>query len=573
MLISAKFDSYCGACSRQILAGDRISYVRGEKPSHAACSAEGRAVAERIETSRAIDADVEIPAPEGLEYLGYQKAGIAYALARPATLIADEMGLGKTIQAIGVMNALGIHPLRVLVLCPKSLIYNWRRELEKWCVGSAQIIVTNYEQAKKLPTDGGWDLLVCDECHYLKNPKAARTKLVKEIAKRCARKLFLTGTPILNKPIELWSLLQVLAPEQWDPAGIVKGKRVAAGEGAGFFRFAKRFCDAHEEWHGRTKHWNFDGASNLPELQERLRSTVMVRRLKADVLTELPAKRRRTIELESDSFDGQWDESDTETVEKLKGPAFSELSSARHASALAKVPEAIEYIKNALECSQKIVVFCHHQDVAQALADGLESHRVVGPITGLTDADERQNLVDDFQLTGDARVIVGTIGAMGVGHTLTASAHVIFCELSWVPAELSQAEDRCHRIGQRESVLVEHLVTRGGIDALMSAKLIAKQQVADLALDAFQALDLMSRNGNPEHGLQIFKREAAETLSKLRFLAERCDGAHAKDGQGFNATDSAFGKALAACEFLSPRQAQAAQKMLVKYKRQLEGVS
>lgn len=579
MLITAKFADFCGACSRSIQAGDRISFVRGKRPLHAECSEEGQALAAAVETSRATDADVEIPVPEGLEYLGYQRAGIAYALARQSTLIADEMGLGKTIQAIGVINAMT--PADVLVVCPKSLKLNWARELNKWSVTwedprGPKITITNFEQLKKLPADTSWDLVIVDEAHYAKNPKAQRTKLLKAIAKRCPRKLFLTGTPILNKPIELWPLLQMLAPEKWDPAGIARGRRVAAGEGAGFFRFAKRYCNAHEEWHGRTKHWNFDGHSNLEELQERLRSTVMIRRLKKDVLTELPAKRRRTIELSAPCDEGPWTGDDIDQIERAPNkPAFDELSQVRHQTALAKVPQAVEYIRDALESSEKIVVFCHHQDVAAALFDSLADF-APRLITGAVEVSERQARVDRFQTDPDCRIIIGTIGAMGVGHTLTAASHVIFVELSWVPAELSQAEDRCHRIGQLESVLVEHLVTAGSIDAMMTAKVIAKQEVADLALDdQREPIDLSERKLLPEQE-PIWPGYCAahdRVLNQLRTLASMCDGARERDGSGFNRIDTEFGKALAARTSLTPRMVVAAQKMLGKYKRQLEGLS
>ena len=181
---------------------------------------------ESIRASAATDANINIPVPEGLSYLPYQYAGIAYAMARPSTLIADEMGLGKTIQAIGLINA-DASVSHVLVVCPASLKINWKREIERWLVrpfsifivngivpaidpGKATIAIINYDLLKKyglLIQQGEWDLLIIDEAHYCKNPKAQRTQLVlgsKDIKGiKARRKVFLTGTPIINRPIEL----------------------------------------------------------------------------------------------------------------------------------------------------------------------------------------------------------------------------------------------------------------------------------------------------------------------------------------------------------------------------------
>lgn len=587
MLITAKFHSTCIVCKRTIQPGERIAWTRGVREvSHAVCSDEGRAVQAAVAESAAVDApDVDLPCPEGLEYLGYQRAGIAYALAKGSCLIADEMGLGKTVQAIGVVNAASyVHS--VLVVCPASLKLNWQREWEKWTTrnhtvtvypSKGDVTIINYEQLKKLPDSQEWDLLVCDEAHYAKNPKSARTKLVQAIARRCKRKLLLTGTPILNKPVELFPLLQIVAPETFDPAGFVKGVAKQAGEGAGFFRFAKRYCDAHEEWHGRTKHWEFGGASNLPELQEKLRSTCMVRRLKTDVLTELPPKRRRIVILESAG--GEWDSDVSELADDYETAltqltsgkvAFEQLSKARHAQGLEKVEPAIEHIRAALDGgSQKVIVFAHHADVIDGLATGLEDFGAV-VVTGAVDMVRRQAAVDRFQNDPTCRVFLGSIGAAGVGLTLTASAHVIFVEGSWRPADMTQAEDRAHRIGQRESVLVEVLCLDGTLDAKMMRMVQEKQEIADLALD----LPTIEAPKGPMAPIvpTMPENERARVHASLRYLAARCDGAVTQDRQGFNGLDTNIGKSLAKCERLSDRQAALGKRILVKYTRQLEGM-
>jgi SWI/SNF-related matrix-associated actin-dependent regulator 1 of chromatin subfamily A len=572
MIITAKFASTCPSCGKTIKEGSNVSWTRGTKAVHAECSSEGRAQALAVAASRAVETSaLAVPAPEGRDYLPYQIAGVDYARSRGGAIIADEMGLGKTVQAIGVINL--AEPRSVLVVCPKSLILNWKAELKAWLVVNPNVTVTNYEQLKKLPSNTAFDLMIVDEAHYCKNEKSARTKAVKGIARRCGRVLLLTGTPILNKPVELWPLLQIAAPHRWDPAGTIKGKAVGPGEGAGFFRFAKRYCDAREEWVTRTKKvWMFDGASNLEELQRELRASCMVRRLKKDVLTDLPAKRRKYVEIDAkpSAEEREWlglsdDELARVSVE------FAELSRVRHKSALAKVPAAIEYIQDALESSRKVVVFCHHKDVAVLLAEGLASHGVVGPVTGDMPAEDRQACVARFQSDETTRVIIGTYGAMGVGHTLTAASHVITVEQMWVPAEITQAEDRCHRIGQRESVLVEHLVAPGSLDSRMIQLIIAKQEVADLALDEIET--------EPEPGPETPKKaplpelpveEVEHIHRQLRYLSSLCDGAQVEDGAGFNKLDTNFGHELARQTHLTQRQARAAKKMLAKYRRQLE---
>lgn len=618
MLINAKFASACLECGRTCEQGSRVAWNPGQKGvRHASCSDEGKKVLAAVHASKATTSDVHLPCPEGLAYLPFQRAGIAYALqAAEGTIFGDEMGLGKTVQAIGFLNA---QPkmLTALIVCPASLKLNWKNECLKWLARPAiirivgekstyenalmsdenlnnflEVVIVNYDQLKKVG-DFCSDVVVLDEAHYIKNPKAARTKLAHTIAKRAKRRLVLTGTPILSRPVDLWSLLQVAAPSTWDPAGNLKSKAVGPGEGAGFFRFAKRYCDAREEWVSRTKKvWLFDGATNLEELQEKLRSSCLVRRLKKDVLTELPAKRRQVVTLTVDGAeealeaeDAAWNASGYTVERALSNSkvAFEDISRVRREVALAKVPAVLAHVRDALESSQKVVLFAHHKEVIQALTDGLREtvgYPNVVTLTGENSQGERAEAVERFQ-NGDARVFIGSITAAGVGLTLTAASHVIFAELTWTPAEVAQAEDRCHRIGQTDSVLVQHMVLDGSLDQRIAEVLIAKQEVADLALDAATIKEL-----SPETPAEQFARaqkraeewegitpgEAAKLLTSLRFLASRCDGAREFDGQGFNRLDSAFGIALSSVPYLTAKQAVAAKRMLQKYSRQLSEI-
>jgi SWI/SNF-related matrix-associated actin-dependent regulator 1 of chromatin subfamily A len=633
MLITARFSSVC-PCGKPIAAGDRISYVRGAPAKHAACSDEGKEVLAKVEKSRAAAplAHVDVPCPEGLEFRPFQMAGMAFLLGRLAegrgSLLADEMGLGKTVQVTGAINA-SPDIRTVLIVCPASLRLNWRNELRRWLTRDLSVGVFGYGAASlkgqrfdvtvvsydvlsdvsvlstgktvadildgagvPLPKSGTWDLLVGDEIHKVKNPKTARGKAFAELRKRSKHLLALTGTPIPNKPVELFPILQMVDPEEWDPAGVVKGVAKAPGEGAGFFRFVKRYCNAHQEMvpgkGGGKLVWNFDGASDLEGLNERLRSTCMVRRLKKDVLKELPAKIRTIVPIGNGEDDeeewGDLGNDYEEASRKVKSIPFTELSRTRHRQALKKVKPALEHIGAALEEGgegHKVIVFAHHKDVIAKLVEGLSDYGVVS-LVGDDTLQRRQDAVEKFQTDPKCRVFVGSLTAAGVGLTLTASSHVVFVEGDWVPATMTQAEDRAHRIGQRESVLIEILVLEGSLDAKMMRFVTDKQDIADMALDdetieSAEALaaraDAQPKDWAAQPGKPTLPRlsdeEVASIHRDLRFLASGCDGAQTLDGQGFNKFDASFGRTLAALPKLSQRQAVAGKKMVHKYRRQL----
>ena len=572
-----------------------------------------------IAASSASDAAIAVPAPEGCEYLPYQRAGIAWGIERASVLYGDEMGLGKTIQALGVINA-DASIKRVLVICPASLKLNWRREAKKWLTRffemgivkgtewpkHADFVICNYDVASKHRErihGETWDLVILDEAHYLKNPKAQRTqallgkrdrdpaKALSAVAAR--RKVVLTGTPILNRPIEAQPILGYLAPEEF----------------GNFFAFAKRYCGAYQGRWG----WDFTGATNLDELQRKLRSTVMIRRLKADVLTELPAKRRQVIELaangaaaliEKEAF--AWakhqetlaalreavemakvledQEAYAAAVEALREGhhvAFEEMAEIRHQVAMAKVPYVIEHVASASE-EGPVVLFAWHRDVVTALADGLKEREIssVQLVGGMSD-EAKQASVDAFQ-SGKVSVFIGNIKAAGVGITLVRSSHVVFAELDWVPANMTQAEDRTHRIGQRDAVLVQHLVLEGSLDQIMAEALVKKQEVADRALDnpiakleasepvTAIAVKPEDRPVSTDPSAKVYTpEEIVKFHTGLKRLAGVCDGARMLDDCGFNALDTRFGKALAAQGTLSQRQTAIAARLCKKYRRQL----
>jgi len=450
---------------------------------------------EVFELSWAIDSNIEFPVPEGLSYREYQKAGIAYSLQRNNVLLGDDMGLGKTIQIIGIANA-DTSIERVLIVCPASLRTNWLREFNKWkvrdmSVGIAkdewpntQVVITSYNLLDKFSNQvraASWDLFAADECQYIKNPDAIRTvyvmggvnpKTQADVSKIEARRIvFASGTPFENRPRELFPILNYLASETFP----IKGK------------FLFRYCGPVNNGYGYT----FDGASNTEELNEILRKSVMIRRMKADVLGELPPVEHQILyvdeldkfknEIEANSYalpdSGLLDlRSEMEKLSRIR-VNFEDVAKIWHSLGVKKIPYAIEAIETMMQSERKMLVFCHHQDVAKAIHDHFKKISVI--MTGATTKD-RSDVVAEFQTNEKIRLFVGTIGASGVGHTLTAASIAFFVEMSPVPGRMQQAIDRMNRIGQTSDKLnAYYLFVPGSYDENTVLTFTSKQMNFD----------------------------------------------------------------------------------------------
>jgi SWI/SNF-related matrix-associated actin-dependent regulator 1 of chromatin subfamily A len=446
--------------------------------------------AEALRQSQSVESSgySEAPAPAGLDYFEYQKAGIEFLASHPAALLADDPGLGKTIQVCGLLN-LRPEIRSVLIVCLASVKYVWARELARWLIdksrtvaiagvtldASAEILVCNYDLLRKFDAilkGRRYDLLVLDEAHYIKTPTAQRTKSCKLLGVLATRKVLLSGTPVMNRPAELWSLLNFLDAKAWGP----------------FFPFAMRYCDARRGQFG----WDFTGASNLGELNERLRvSGTMLRRRKVDVLPQLPQVTRQVVPLPVDMTPVL--EELTERLAELMGfdpdnppfeidPVripFELIAVIRRETGTAKIKAALAFIADETEGLDKVVVYAHHQDVLKALHEALTPSVLV---TGQTPAKARAQAVDRFQEPQGPKYFVASITAMGVGVTLTAASRVIFVEQSWTPAELEQAECRLHRIGQANAVLSQYLVVRDSIDEKILSAVVSKMRVIEAVL-------------------------------------------------------------------------------------------
>jgi len=449
---------------------------------------EVRAISEK---ATATESDFELEHfGNGEEMMPFQRAGLVFTEATGGNcMIADSMGLGKTIQALSYLAA---HPdMRpAVIVCPASLKLNWEREAQAWLetddkievinggkvhplTGDTGIIIINYDILKKwLPELMRIEpqILIYDEAHALKNKASARSKAAKELAAVTPHKVLLTGTPVLNRPAELWHQLQII-----DPFGY-PDKR--------FFQWHKRYADAKQNRFG----WDFSGASNLDELAASLK-TIMIRRTKEQVLPELPAKRRQTVLIPIDNRK-EYDRADNEFLEWMaeqKGAEAAERASnveqlakieyLRQIAIRGKMKQALAWIENFLESGEKLVVFATHKETIDRLM--VEFSECAVKIDGSVSSEKRQAVVDSFQNNPETRLFIGNIQAAGVGITLTAASNVVFLETGWTPALLEQAEDRCHRIGQDNAVNIYYLLAAKTIDVSMAAMLESKREVID----------------------------------------------------------------------------------------------
>lgn len=437
-----------------------------------------------------------IPAPAGLAYDPYQVAGILYAARLPVHLFGDEQGLGKTIQAIGLANYK--RHKRLLIVCPANLRINWQRELDRWHVqnpgvlvldtkadaeqarGDYRTVVVSYnlvaaEEVLSALEFETFDHLIIDEAHYLKNEDAKRTKSLFGTSRAPGLSFLapvvslLSGTPIPNNALEFYWLLRRAAP------------RVLAG--MSFNAFLGRYQTFFNGERGLV----ITGSKNERELYVRLRDGFMVRRLKADVLKDLPEKRYQLVVFPQDAETARVIEKErpfsADEIREHGIPAGSSLPEIRREMGIAKVKQAAAYLKDQLDGgAAKIVVGAWHREVVEALAAALEAYSPAVVYGGMTSKAKQAN-VDAF--TGDpkCRLIIGNLLAAGVGLNLQIAHDVYRVESSWVPGDNDQFDDRVHRRGQVRGVLVRALVVEGSLDAKILGRAATKAEGIGAVLD------------------------------------------------------------------------------------------
>ncbi|NXC00230.1 ZRAB3 endonuclease, partial [Orthonyx spaldingii] len=461
------------------------------------------------EASQLEDVDAKLPfLPERLrkKLLPFQEKGIIFALQRSGRcMIADEMGLGKTIQAIAISYYYKKEwPL--LIVVPSSLRYPWVEEMEKWIpelspddisiiqnktdiggISTSKVTILGYglltSDAQTL-VDAlyrqNFKVVVIDESHYMKSRNATRSKILLPIVQKALRAVLLTGTPALGRPEELFMQIEALFP----------------GRFGTWNEYAKRYCDARVRFFGKRRRWDCRGASNLEELHQLL-SEIMIRRLKNDVLTQLPPKVRQRIPFDLpqaaaknlNATFAEWEKLMRSLSSDAPGSNFSQvmnlITRMYKETAIAKAGAVKDYIKMMLDNDKlKFLVFAHHLSMLQACTEAvIESKARYIRIDGSVPSAERIHLVNQFQKDPETRVAILSIQAAGQGLTFTAATHVVFAELYWDPGHIKQAEDRAHRIGQCSSVNIHFLIAKGTMDTLMWAMLNRKAKVTGSTLN------------------------------------------------------------------------------------------
>jgi SNF2 family DNA or RNA helicase len=424
----------------------------------------------------------------------FQKRGVAFIERNKGrALIADEMGLGKTIQALAWLQ---LHPENrpVIIVVPASVKLNWVREALLWMKPKpkiellmgvtpwqpkGEILVINYDILwywRMVLRDVCANVLITDECHYYKSNGARRTKAVKFIGKSITNIIGLSGTPIENRPIEMYNAWQLIDPKNCPEKN----------------HFEKQFCNRKYSPFGY-EHKDVSGHSNEVELHNWLVGTIMLRRLKKDVLPDLPAKAFSFVPIQlhnvteyrgaEANFIAFIKETKGEeaAIRALNAKAFTEIEVLKQLSVKGKLKGVIAWIKEFLEVSDKLVVYAIHRFVITALME--EFKEVAVKIDGSVSLTDRQKNVDKFQNDKKIKLFVGNIKAAGIGITLTASSNVAFVELPWTPGALVQAEDRCHRIGQKDSVNIYYLLAMDTVEEKIAHLLDQKKKVLDAVLD------------------------------------------------------------------------------------------
>jgi SWI/SNF-related matrix-associated actin-dependent regulator of chromatin subfamily A-like protein 1 len=447
--------------------------------------AEHDAAIDHVRRSRAHDGPrLAIEAELGGELRPFQRGGVAYVLEARRAFLADEQGLGKTVQALAALEADGAYP--AVVICPAGLKLNWRREIEHWlphrsvavvsgtggAVPDAEIVVLNYEivhahrarLALRRPR-----ALVLDESHYVKNPRAKRTQAVRRLAEALepdALRLALTGTPVMNHAEELIAQLRII------------GRLSDFGSGA---RFARRFQGAGAE---ERIHWH-------------LRRRCFVRRLKADVLPQLPAKRQVAVpvalENEREYRLAEADvvawlreqplelgELEARVAAALRAERLAQLNALKRLAARGKTGPALAWIDDFLASDEPLVVFAGNREVQDLV---LERFPDALHVLGRDPLPQREAAVRAFQEPDGPQLMVCATRVGGQGITLTRASNVAFLDLEWTPAMHDQAEDRCHRIGQQDAVTAWYLLAAETIDETMIELIARKRGIVGAVTD------------------------------------------------------------------------------------------
>lgn len=443
----------------------------------------------------------------------HQLEGIEFLKQKRKAILADQMGLGKTMQAI---IAAGNAGNKTLVLCPASLKTNWAREIIEVndhanivivngskaldhnvsAISNKKWLILNYdiahkEENRKLISEFKPDTVILDEAHYIKSPKTKRTKATLDMVKSAANVYLLTGTPILNRPEELFTLL----------------KAINHPLGQDWYKFVFRFCGAFWRETSRARFLDTGGATNLLELQTKIKDSYL-RRTKDILGTDLPEKIITNLQVEISAADWKkyseaWDAyldylrtnpvvfedmNDRERLEKMENIMLArhliELNKLKQVTSLAKIDRIVEDAENIVEQGEKIIIFTQYTETLRRIREEFSKRKIIAvTLSGEDDARSRQLSIDAFQNNPNVKIFIGNIKAAGVGITLTQASTVIFADTEWTPALHEQAEDRAHRIGQKKLVNIYYYIAKNTIEEEIIDLLGKKNQIINSILD------------------------------------------------------------------------------------------
>ena len=427
--------------------------------------------------------------------LSHQKEAIEKLLKNDKFILADDMGLGKTTST--VIASLESGAKKTLIICPASLKINWEREIRNYtdktvyiCEGKkfedADYIITNYDILKNFhdPKDkensillkSKFDLVVIDEAHYVSNAQAQRTKIIMDLTKDIKKLWLLTGTPMTSRPMNYYNILKLIdspVSQNW-------------------MAYAIRYCNGYQFRVGNKKVWNVTGASNLEELRDRT-SRQILRRLKTDVL-DLPDKIMTPVylRLKSRLYEGLMGEyydwyTNRQEESKSLSVQFTKLMKVRQVIAEEKISHTIELAENIIEQGKKVIIFSNFTEPLKKIHEHFGKKSVY--LDGSTTKPARQDAVDKFQESDKIQVFCGNIKAAGVGLTLTAAEACIMNDLSFVPAEHSQAEDRAYRYGQKNTVSIYYPIFENTIEGVIYDILSHKKQIIGTVMGDLQESD------------------------------------------------------------------------------------
>jgi SWI/SNF-related matrix-associated actin-dependent regulator 1 of chromatin subfamily A len=476
-------------CEKLLCESDKAYHIWGKIVDSDKFSSFWLPKAAVVQPEKTLDREIDYSKYSSRPPMDHQKVAIEKLLANNKFILADDMGLGKTTSA--VIASLESNARKVLIVCPASLKINWEREIKNYSDKKILIVegrkwghtfhyyIINYDIIKnyhttdksedsddyKLLVNTNFDLAIVDEAHYISNATANRTRLLNDVLDTIPKVWLLTGTPMTSRPINYFNLLKIVESPltlNWQS-------------------YVRRYCAGYQFRVGQRKVWNTSGASNLDELRERTKNLVL-RRMKTDIL-DLPEKIVTPVflELSSKMYDEELEEFTRITNDKKDDETISvtlnRLMKIRQLISYEKIPYTCELIDKCLEQGKKVIVLTNFTMTLDMIHEKYKKNSVT--LDGRMSKDRRQESVDRFQTDDKIKVFIGNIKAAGVGITLTAAEVVIMNDLSFVPADHSQGEDRAYRYGQKNSVLVYYPVFENTIEKIIYNILQKKKGIID----------------------------------------------------------------------------------------------